>query len=91
MTSVNAKKYMCDPSVNTFMLCLEIYCPKSIPNGRLPYNCNAIDNGSCYNYTCGRGYERNETIGALTCTDLANWNHNESSLCLGMCIYEMVL
>ena len=63
---------------------LEIKCPTSIPNGWLPHYCKAIVDESCDDYTCNRGYQRNVAVVSLTCTESANWNHNVSSLCLGM-------
>ena len=70
----------------SYLLFVEIKCPTSVPNGRLPYYCKALSGESCDDYTCNRGYRRNVSLVSLTCTESGNWNHNVSSLCLGLYI-----
>ena len=65
---------------------LEILCPTNISHGQLPGNCEARVNETCDNFTCDSGYQRNEAVDLLNCTDSGMWNYNTSTLCIGLCL-----
>ena len=61
----------------------EVFCPKIIPNVQLTQNCSAKVGANCSDFTCNRGYERNENATSLSCKEDGRWSLNESVLCLG--------
>ena len=61
----------------------ETVCPLNISNVQLPANCTAKVDEVCNGFTCGYGYETNNDVSSLNCTESGNWNYNVSILCKG--------
>ena len=66
---------------------LEILCTSvDLVHGTLN-DCSMKVGEPCDNVTCARGYEQNATFGSPTCTESGEWNHNLSTLCIGMPLF----
>ena len=79
-----------NPIIDSFnfdssILILEVRCSSDELVGvQLPTNCTLTVGESCDNFTCKAGYEKNQAITSLNCTESGTWNQNVSSLCIGL-------
>ena len=64
----------------------------AISNGDLPQDCESRVNETCNDFTCISGYQRNEEVVNLTCTESGQWDSDPYELCIGILkpIHDMI-
>ena len=76
-----------------FVLCLllEIQCPMTISNGQLSGTCANNVGASCDQFSCNQGYEKNEAVASLICSQSGTWSYNISVSCAGVTKGKLML
>ena len=76
-------------NVNVLQTCiLEVLCPV-LDNVILTSNCRRSVDDDCSNFTCPRGYERNQAVTSLRCNTGGTWSQTVP-LCIGKSGYTSI-